>query len=210
MIKREDMLELTRRMTPSRISFTRVAGCYFAKDGEVDGTFNTHFLKLSGGDKRKNIEIAKMIPYSKTNEQLKEYIFQKAERKVGTMWQLLEAMKQCGLKNDALLDVFYEQMAACYKADQDYAIIIFHDRYDVPVKGCDKERQWESEEVYEYLIGAICPLSGDYEPGEPRWGFLYPSFSDRSCAPDRIAVFNEDAEHPQTELQELLLGMVES
>lgn len=28
MINREDMLELTRRMTPARTSMTRVAGCY--------------------------------------------------------------------------------------------------------------------------------------------------------------------------------------
>lgn len=28
MINREDMLELTRRMTPKRTSITRVAGCY--------------------------------------------------------------------------------------------------------------------------------------------------------------------------------------
>ena len=27
-INREDMLELTRRMTPARTSFTRIAGCY--------------------------------------------------------------------------------------------------------------------------------------------------------------------------------------
>ena len=34
MINREDMLELTRRMTPSRTSFTRVAGGYMEPDGE--------------------------------------------------------------------------------------------------------------------------------------------------------------------------------
>ena len=36
MINREDMLELTRRMTPSRTSFTRVAGGYMEPDGEID------------------------------------------------------------------------------------------------------------------------------------------------------------------------------
>ena len=34
-INREDMLELTRRMTPSRTSFTRIAGCYVDKDGDL-------------------------------------------------------------------------------------------------------------------------------------------------------------------------------
>ena len=39
MIVREDMLELTRRMTPARTSITRIAGCYVDRDGEFDGSF---------------------------------------------------------------------------------------------------------------------------------------------------------------------------
>ncbi|MFR5732867.1 MAG: adenosine deaminase [Clostridium sp.] len=43
MINREDMLELTRRMTPARSSVGRIAGAYFDEEGYVDGTFNTNF-----------------------------------------------------------------------------------------------------------------------------------------------------------------------
>ena len=44
-IDREDMLELTRRMTVSRNCFSRIAGAYMDEEGFIDGTFNTHFLK---------------------------------------------------------------------------------------------------------------------------------------------------------------------
>ena len=37
MINREDMLELTRRMTLARTSFSRIAGCYIDKDGDFEG-----------------------------------------------------------------------------------------------------------------------------------------------------------------------------
>ena len=50
-IDREDMLELTRRMTVKRSSMTRIAGAYMDREGYVDGTFNTNFLKLSPADK---------------------------------------------------------------------------------------------------------------------------------------------------------------
>lgn len=53
MINREDMLELTRRMTLSRTSFTRIAGCYVDAEGEYDGSFNTNFLKLSSQGEKK-------------------------------------------------------------------------------------------------------------------------------------------------------------
>ena len=59
MINREDMLELTRRMTLSRNSFTRIAGCYVDNDGDFDGSFNTNFLKLSAPDRTENLKLAK-------------------------------------------------------------------------------------------------------------------------------------------------------
>ena len=54
-IDREDMLGLTRRMTVSRNCFSRIAGAYMDEEGFIDGTFNTHFLKLSGSEKEKNL-----------------------------------------------------------------------------------------------------------------------------------------------------------
>ena len=176
-IDREDMMELTRRMTVKRTSMTRIAGSYMDAEGFVDGTFNTNFLKLSPAEKTKNLELAKAVPFSETNVNLKRYRFSKEAMQPGSMWQLLMAMKKCGLKNDALMDTFYELVGEQYQAGGDYAVFVFHDRYDVPVKAADHERQWESEEMFEYLICTISPVSGDYEPGAPVCGFLFPAFS---------------------------------
>lgn len=52
-INRDDMLELTRRMTIARTSMTRIAGSYMDADGVIDGTFNTNFLKLKNSEKEK-------------------------------------------------------------------------------------------------------------------------------------------------------------
>ena len=46
--------------------------------------------------------------YSRTNEQLKEYDFSAQDERPGSVWQLLMAMRECGLKNDALNETFYE------------------------------------------------------------------------------------------------------
>lgn len=206
MIKREDMLELTRRMTPKRTSFTRIAGCYMDADGEIDGTFNTSFLSLSPQDKAKHLAIAKAIPFAKTNEQLKEYKFPDTKMAAGNVWQLLMGMKACGLKNDALMETFYELFGECYQTEKDYAIYVFHDSYDIPAKASDKEWLWESEEVFDYIICAICPLVGDYEPGKPECGFLFPLFVERSGSVSHIAVFHADARRPHREMIEKLLG----
>ena len=89
MIDREDMMELTRRMTVARTSVTRIAGCYMDADGEIDGTFNVNFLKLSPAEKGKNLAIAKAVLFSRTNEQLKDYSFPEEKTGLGSMWRLL-------------------------------------------------------------------------------------------------------------------------
>ena len=72
MINREDMLELTRRMTLSRTSFTRIAGCYVDRDGDFDGSFNINFLKLSASERTKKLKLAKEIPFAATNVRSEE------------------------------------------------------------------------------------------------------------------------------------------
>lgn len=205
-IKREDMLELTRRMNVNRNCFSRIAGAYMDGEGYIDGTFHTHFLKLSASDRAKNLAIAKAIPFAETNVNLVKYDYPKERRSQGSIGQLLVALKECELKNDALLEVFYELVGEHYKAKAPYAIYFFFGTYDVPIKGGDAST-WESEEVYQFMVCAICPLAGDYEPGAPEAGFLYPAFTNRSSDIDAIHVFQSDAAHPHMELVEEILGI---
>lgn len=179
-IDRGDMLELTRRMTVKRNCFHRIAGAYLDADGFIDGTFNIHFQKLSLPDQEKNLKIAKAIPFSETNEELKLYHFSEEAKKPGNIWSVLMELRNCELKNDALLESFYEFVADQYSSSGDYTIYMFYGSYDVPVKAKDKESLWDSEEVYNFLICAICPVSGDYEPGDAKCGFLFPAFTDHS------------------------------
>ena len=204
-INREDMLALTRRMNVSRSSFTRIAGCYVDKDGDFDGSFNVNFLKLSQGEKKKNIELAKAVPFAATNVNLKRYEFARESMRPGPIWQLLMALRECGLKNDALMDSFYDLVMEHYKSRRPYAVYVFHDRYDIPVKGADKERLGESEAVFEYLICVICPLAEEYEPGMPECGFLFPAYTDGGADLNHVAIFQADAAHPHKEMMEKIL-----
>lgn len=206
-IDREDMLALTRRMTVKRSSITRIAGAYIDPDGFVDGTFNTRFLKLTGSDQAKNLEIAKTIPFAHTNRNLKRYRISDEKRGRESMWQLLTGARAAGLENDSLLDVFYDVVAEKYRSDGEYGVFLFHDRYDIPAKAADHERLGESENIFEYLICAICPVSGDYEPGQPECGFLFPAYSGGGALLNCIDIYQADEEHPHAELEALLLGL---
>ena len=206
MINREDMLELTRRMTVTRSCFDRIAGAYINDMGEVDESFNIHFGKLSDSEKARNLKLAKTIPFSKTNVQLKEYDFSDAGKGKDSMCQLLEAIRGCGLKNDALMEILYEQIADGYPVDYEFAIFVFHGVYDVPLKGKDKENLWESEEVYDFIICTVSLMQDTYEPAEPVFGFLYPAFSERSADKEKIDIFHANTEKQEDGLMYKLLG----
>ena len=66
---------------------------------------------------------------------LKKYTFGENAEKPGSVWRLLMALKECGLKNDALMDTFYDLVMETCHPGKEYAVLMFHDRYDIPKKG---------------------------------------------------------------------------
>ncbi|MDY4516333.1 MAG: hypothetical protein SPD93_07635 [Lachnospiraceae bacterium] len=50
----------------------------------------------------------------------------------------------------------------------------------------------------------ISPLEGEYEPGKPEFGFLYPAFRDRTTNTEYINIF-EKQPGQYTELKEWML-----
>lgn len=87
------------------------------------------------------------------------------------------------------MDTLYDIIMENIRITTPYAIYVFHDNYDIPAKATDKERLGESEEMFPYLICAICPLVGEYEPGSPTSGFLFPAFTGRSGDLNHINIY---------------------
>ena len=105
------MLELTRRMTLSRNCFMRAAGVYIDENGYIDNTFNVNFKNMGKHDQQVNLDLAKTIPFSKTNEQLKCYKFPAGDLAYDSIHKLLMALSQYGLKDDLLVQTLCEQLA---------------------------------------------------------------------------------------------------
>lgn len=123
-----------------------------------------------------------------------------------SMWPLLMALKEKGLKEDGLLELLYELMGESLRMSSPYSIFLFYGAYDVPVKGTDGQWLEGSEEQYAFLVCAVSPLAAEYEPGRPEFGFLFPAFSERSSDPAAIYVFHENPENRQEEFLKKLVG----
>ncbi len=73
--------------------------------------------------------------------------------------RFLLRLRDSKLKDDALLEEFYQSIIDNYDFGENYLILLFHDAYDVMVKTSDNIKMDESEEVYSYIMCAICPVS---------------------------------------------------
>ncbi|WP_455715390.1 DUF4317 domain-containing protein, partial [Anaerosporobacter sp.] len=147
------------------------------------------------------------------------------EEKAGGKQQFLMGLKESRLKNEGLLDSFYQLIIDNYDYAGNYLILVYHDAYDVMTKTSDNNKLDESEEVYEYLLCAVCPVTltkaglgyleienrigprnRDWVVNAPDTGFVFPAFSNRSSDIHSVMYYTKDAKEPHKEFMEFVLG----
>lgn len=224
-MNRKDVLELKRRFKKDSCTFSRMCGCYV--DGERNRVVKLEetFLNLDEEEFFKYLEIAKKVLSGTIGNQLIELEFPLEEETVGGKQQFLCALKSSALQNEDLLERFYDLIIDNYEYAGNYLILIFHDAYDVITKTSDHSKLDESEEVYEYLLCAVCPVSlskpglgyrsdenrigpriRDWVVCAPESGFIFPAFTDRSTDIHAVMTYHKNPKEPHTELMENILG----
>ena len=218
----KDVLELKRRLTKDNATFTRISGCYVDGDKNKIAIFNDNFLNLNDEVFFKYLEMAKKVFSGKIGNNILNLPFKSnySEEK-----QFLFGLRDSKLKNDELLDVLYDNIIENYDYAGNFLIVVFHDAYDVMTKTSDNAKLDESEEVYEYLLCAICPVNlskpalgylteenridariRDWVVGAPDTGFVFPTFTDRTTDADNVMFYTKNAKEPHMELAESVLG----
>ena len=225
MVTKSDILEIKRRLKKDDCTFTRICGCYVNAHHEKVVTFAQNFLNLEDEEYYKYIDIAKKVLSGKLNDQLMQLEFSSDEEEAGGKQQFFMGLRASALKDDNLLDVFYDQIIENYDFVGNYLILLFHDAYDVMTKTEDKIKLDESEEVYEYLLCAICPVVQskpglgylsdenrigprirDWVVSMPDRGFLFPSFAERSTDIHSVTYYVKDAKDSHAEFVSGMLG----
>ena len=224
-MNKKEILELKRRMTKTNCTFTRMCGCYVNAEKEIVLTFNENFLNLSEDELHKYLEIATKTLSGTRGNNLLELTFPKEQEEAGGKQQFLMGLKESKLKNDELSQTFYQLVIDNYDYAGNYLIILFHDVYDVMAKTSDNHTLDESEEVYEYLLGAVCPVTlskaalgyietenrigprmRDWVVGVPDAGFVFPAFTGRSTDIHSVMFYTRDTKEPHDEFMEFILG----
>ncbi|WP_315118483.1 DUF4317 domain-containing protein [uncultured Clostridium sp.] len=224
-MRKKDILELKKRLKKDHCTFTKMCGCYVNGEKHIILKFRETFLSLDEDEYFKYLEIAKKVMSGTMGNNILELNFPTNEDLINESQISLMQLKNSQLKDDALLHNFYELIIDNYDYTGNFLILIFHDAYDVITKTTDNAKIDESEEVYEYLLCAICPVSLS-EPGlryfeeenkikarirdwvvdAPINGFVFPAFIDRSSDVNSIMYYTKNAKDTHPELMENVLG----
>ena len=224
-MRKKDILELKRRLKKDDCTFTKMCGCYVNGEKNIILNFKETFLNLEEDEFFKYLEIAKKVLSGTIGNNLLELNFPLNEENTNEKQSFLMSLKKSKLKDDNMLDSFYKSIIDSYDYTGNFLILIFHDAYDVITKTKDNLKLDESEEVYEYILCAICPVSlskpglgyleddnrigvrvRDWIVEPPTNGFVFPAFIDRSSDVNSVMYYTKNAKDSHPELMEEVLG----
>lgn len=224
-MRKKDILELKRRLKKEDCTFTKMCGCYVNGEKNIILNFKETFLNLEEDEFFKYLEIAKKVLSGTIGNNLLELSFPVNEEYKNDKQSFLMSLKKSKLKDDTLLHSFYKSIIDSYDYTGNFLILVFHDAYDVITKTRDNLKLDESEEVYEYILCAICPVSlskpalGYFEEDNkiaarvrdwiveaPVNGFVFPAFIDRSSDVNSIMYYTKNPKDSHPELMEEALG----
>ena len=224
-MRKKDILELKKRLKKDYCTFTKMCGCYVNGEKNVILKFRETFLNLEEDDYFKFLEIARKVLSGTIGNNILELNFPLNEDLINEKQVSLMQLKNSKLKDDSILDDFYNSIIDSYDYTGNFLILVFHDAYDVITKTKDNLKLDESEEVYEYVLCAICPVSlsepglryyedehkikariRDWVVNPPTNGFVFPAFIDRSTDVNSIMYYTKNAKDPHPELMENALG----
>lgn len=224
-MRKKDILELKKRFKKDQCTFSKMCGCYVNGEKNIILKFRETFLNLDEDEYFKYLEIAKKVLSGTIDNNILELKFPLNEDLINERQISLMQLKNSQLKDDNLLDNFYNIIINNYDYTGNFLILLFHDAYDVITKTRDNLKIDESEEVYEYVLCAICPvsLSGpglryfeeenkikarirDWVVDPPTNGFVFPAFIDRSADVNSVMYYTKNAKDTHPELMENVLG----
>lgn len=172
-------------------------------------------------------ETLKKVLNTNVGKNFCEYEFPNEAYEEGKQQEILYSLLKSELKDELVCENFLNHIANNLANDAPYAVITAYCTYTIRQKDKNDENYTGEDEVYRYLLTAICPaktnndgfafnsddneivkkLNNELIIGKaPSDGFLYPVFSNRSPDINHVMYYAKSAAKPNTSIVENVLG----
>lgn len=225
-MNKKEVLEIRKQFTPENCAITRICGCYVDHEKTKRLQTKTAFLSMLEGEMFKCFDLFRKTLSGKIGRNLLNLKIPLEEEMPGGAQEFLLQLRDSKLKDDELLNAFYEKVIENYIYAENYYIVLIHAMYDIPGRASDQTELYDaSEDVYEYLLCSICPVElskaglcydeeenqikerrREWEVGAPVKGFLFPAFNDRNTDLHAALYYTKKTEELQEQLTQALFG----
>ena len=209
-MEKTEVNELKKLFDLEKCGISQVVGCYVNGEKKKVANINEFFKVLPEEEQHKYFDIFRKSLSGQLGRNLIDMEFTKEA--YDNQRDFLIRLRDSALKDEKLLDEFYDKIIESYEYIGNYLILLINQDYDVPTISTDNiENEDASEEVYRFILCAICPVelskpgleyieeqntfhNGErsYMVGLPETSFLFPAFTDRSEDRDRILLYTKD------------------
>ena len=225
-MNKKEIAEIKKQFTQERCAITRICGCYVDGEKNKKTELKEAFLSLPEEEMFKYFAIFRKVLSGTVGKNLLTMEFPLASEEAGGTQDFLMQLRASSLKDENLLEEFYDKIIENYYSVENYLILLIHAVYDIPGKSSDGEEMFDaSDEVYDHILCCICPvtlskpgLSYDEESNAfhtricdrvvnmPDIGFLFPAFHDRSTDIHSLLYYAAKPEELRMEFVEPVLG----
>ena len=222
---RKELNEIKSQYTLEDCGILRLCGCYVDGERNKITQFNENFLNLPEEEKHKYFDIFKKTLSGTPGKNLVDMKFNVDAYADEGARTFLMNLRDSGLKDDRLLNEFYDRIINNYSYVGNYLILLINQVYDIPAVTTDNiEMDDASDEVYSYILCSICHvnlskpgLGYDEEDNNfhdkkqnhmvdvPDVGFLFPEFNKRSADEDMTLFYTKDVSEFEDGLIDCLL-----
>ncbi len=227
-MNKKEVLEIRKQFTPANCSITRICGCYVDHEKNKKLESRNAFLSMPEEEAFKYFDIFKQTLSGTVGKNLLNMEFPLQQEAPGGTQEFLLKLRNSKLKDDMLVEEFYDKIIENYIYGENYYIILIHAVYDIPGKSSDGLEMFDSsDEVYEFVMCSLCPVKlskaglcynaeknniedriRDWIVDAPSKGFLFPSFTDRTTDIHATLYYSKKPEELQPDLVEHVLGAV--
>ena len=218
--------EIRRHLRRDRSNMTAIYGCYVNENKEIISQFKQSLGIMPENESDKYFGLLRRTLSGSIGRNLIDITFKTSQVAGSPEHQLLMDLRKTQLKDEELLQSFYQKIIDNVSLEENYLILMGCDTYDVPFKSKDDSFQKDqSEETYTYILCSICPVKQTkanlhYVPEEktfhdgamnqmvqaPALGFLFPAFDNRATNIYNALYYTRNVKESQDALVEALFN----
>lgn len=227
-MNKKEISEIKKLFTNKKCCISRICGCYVDGCKNKITTFREAFLSLPEEEIFKYFSLFRASLSGTLGKNLMNMEFPLETEAEGGTQDFLLRLRDSHLKDDELLELFYNKIIDNYAYGENYLILLTDASYDVPGRSSDgTELDDSSDYVYEHILCTICPVNlskeglcynagtnsfenriRDWIVEKPEHAFLFPAFNDRNSDIHAVLYFSRNSETVQSEFIDGVLGCI--